>query len=127
MQVTITEPVFLWYFGITATLLVLILLLVVIALVFWVRLMKLVSEKALEVSETVDVVQDTVRNTAESFDDARERIVQFFNFSATANGVANMVRSIRNAWHEKQSPRPDGDVGDAFADVDIKRGSATKE
>lgn len=121
MQVIITEPIFLWYLGITSTLIILILILLAIALVYVLKILKLAKDKSITIGKTVDVVQQTVRHTAESVDDVQSRIAQFFNFSMTAKNVSNLVASVRSAWKEPEKTKTaDQELEDVFEDIDIE-------
>jgi ABC-type siderophore export system fused ATPase/permease subunit len=121
MQLIITQQVFVWIFGIVGVLFSIILLLVVIGLIYTVKMLKLANEKSKDVAVTVDMVQLSVRDAVHSVDSARNHIAQFFSAAVSAGTIANIVRSVRNAWqgHDTQ-PKPSETVEDIFNDVSIK-------
>lgn len=121
MQLIITQQVFVWIFGIVGVLFALILILVLIALGYIVALLKLANEKSKDVAETIDTVQHSVRETVQSFDDARTHVAQFVGAAMNASMIANLVRSVRNAWHGHDAQqKPSESVDDVFADISMK-------
>lgn len=121
MQLIITQPVFVWIFGVVGVLLAIILILVVIMLAYGVVLLRLVNEKSKEVAETVETVSHSVRATTESFDGMHTHVEQFVHSAVSAGNIANIVRSVRTAWHGKAEPesKPNDDIDDIFKDVKI--------
>jgi hypothetical protein len=127
MQLIITQPVFVWIFGIVGVLFAIILVLVVVAMTYIVTLLKLANEKSKDVAETVDEVRHSVHEVVSSFDAARAHVASFVGAAVQAGTIANIVRSARNAWHgnggtEQKSTET---VDDVFKDVSIKA-KATK-
>lgn len=122
MQLIITQQVFVWIFGILGVLFALILLLVLIALGYTVALLKLANEKSKEVAETVDEVRNSVHEVVHSFDQARDHVASFVGAAMNASTIANIIRTVRNAWHNGNDTqqKPSDDVDDIFADISIK-------
>ncbi|MEK7184352.1 MAG: hypothetical protein AAB701_02425 [Patescibacteria group bacterium] len=118
MELIITQEVFAWIFGVVGVLLAIILLLIIIALAYIVFLLKLIKDKSGDVSKTVDLVQHSVRETIHSFDDARAHVAQFVGAVMNASTIANVVRSVRTAWHgDEPRPKQSHSYDDLFDDI----------
>jgi hypothetical protein len=131
MQLIITQSAFIWIFGIIGVLFAIMLLLVIVGLAYGVAILRLVNEKSKDVAETVDVVQNSVRETAHSFDATREHVAQFVSSAVNAGNIANVVRIVRNAWHGHEDSKDKTDtqnsVEDVLNDVTINSTSSKKE
>lgn len=127
MQLTVTEPIFLWLLGIVAVLGIIILLLVSVALGYVIALLRLGSRKAEDIAGTIDTVRTSVEATTETFNHARDQVADFSRLALSAAGLAKLVRTFRAETETK--PVRD-DLSDAFGDIELgraKKKSSRKE
>ncbi len=128
MELTVTQPAFVWIFGILGVLFAVILILVAVVLAYVAVLLRFVNEKSKEVGHTVDTVREVVEESAESFNETRRQVASIVGAAVNANMIGNLVRTVRNAWHAHEAKRADaGSVADAFDDVDLSDQSAAKK
>ena len=107
MELTVTQPIFLWLLGIIFVLGVFALIALVTILFQVVRLLKLASEKAVDVAAMVDEVRTTVHHATETVNETKDRIASLVTVMTSAAGIGKVVASVRDAW--KRRPESDED------------------
>jgi|GEM_PF-6898828 len=123
MEVIISQPVFLWIFGIIGVLIVLWLLVMLTIFVQLARLLKLANEKAADIATTIDEVRATIHRATETVDDTKEKIANFITFTTSAAGIAKMVGSIRDQWTTRHAAV---ETDDLFGDKHTKRSQSQR-
>lgn len=98
MELTVTQPVFLWMFGIFGVLGIIVLIVLIVMFVQVARLLTLANEKAAEVGGTIDEVRATIHNATQTINDTRDHIANFVTLTTSAAGIAKLVSSIRDCW-----------------------------
>ena len=98
MELTVTQPIFLWLLGITITLGLFALLALVIILFQVVKLMRLANEKATDIGVTIDDVRETIHKATETVNDTKDRFASLVGFLTSAAGISKLVASIRDTW-----------------------------
>lgn len=98
MELTVTQPVFLWLFGIFAVLGIIVLIALVVIFVQIARLLQLANDKATEVGDMIDEVRVTIHDATQTVNDTRDHIANFVTLTTSAAGIATLVSSIRDSW-----------------------------
>ena len=98
MQLIVTQPIFLWIFGVFGILGVLLLVVLVVMFVQITKFVQHVNEKATDVAGTIDEVRATIHKATETINDTRDHIANFVTFTTSAVGIAKLVGSIRESW-----------------------------
>ncbi len=98
MELTITQPIFLWMFSIIGLLSILMLLTLIIICVQISRIIKLAHSTLVEVDIAIKETNLILHNTSQVIYHTKEKIVNFVNLTASAVGITKLVNSIRENW-----------------------------
>lgn len=101
MQLIVTQPVFLWIFGLIGVLVTLFLIVLVVMAFQLLRLVRFVNEKSEVVGSAVDEVRGAVHTVSQSLESTSGHIAQFVNVTMSAAGIAKLVGAARDLWGKR--------------------------
>ncbi len=120
MQLTITEPTFLWIFGLIGLLIVI--LLAVMVVIAWqvMRLVKFTNAQSSVVGAAIDELRGATHTVSQSLESTSGHLAQFVNVTMSAAGIAKLIGAARSLWQR-------GRRDDLFDDESPRRRTRSKE
>ena len=102
MQLVITQPVFVWIFGLLGGLMGLLLVVFLLIAAHVLRLVKFANEKSDVVGSAIDELRRATHTVSQSLESTSEHIAQFVNVTMSAAGIARLVGAARSLWTNRQ-------------------------
>jgi len=102
MEVIITQPVFLWIFGLLGLLISLFLMVMVVIALQVLRLVKFANDKSAVIGSAVDELRGVTHTVGQSLESTSCHIAQFVNVTMSAAGIAKLVGAARDLWPKRR-------------------------
>lgn len=102
MQLIITEPAFVWIFGLIGLLVVVLLIALVLMAVQIVQLVRFANQKSAVVGSAIDELRGATHTVSQSLESTSSHIAQFVNVTMSAAGIAKLVGAARSLWQSRR-------------------------